>query len=101
MLLACSALSGQGIDTVWETVEEHRLALEAARVGASDAFAAKRAGQQVRWMWAMVRDRLMAALEGSEAVRAESGALEAAVAAGETTPALAAERLLRAFGIGG
>ena len=32
-------------------------------------------------------------------VRAETAALEAAVASGETTPALAAERLLRAFGV--
>ncbi len=99
-VLACSALSRQGIDQVWETVEEHRRALEMARIGDTDAFAAKRAGQQVRWMWAMVRDRLMAALERSPAVRAEAGALEAAVATGETTPALAAERLLKAFGVG-
>ena len=40
-------------------------------------------------------------LEASEAVRNETAELEAAVAAGETTPALAAERLLKAFGLGG
>ena len=99
-VLACSALVKSGIDEVWGAVEEHRRTLEAAPVDGSNAFAAKRAGQQVRWMWAMVRDRLMAALESSETVRAETAALEAAVAAGETTPALAAERLLKAFGIG-
>lgn len=100
-VLACSALAKTGIDEVWGTVEEHRRVLQAARVGDTDAFQARRASQQVRWMWAMVRDRLMAALEGSAAVRAEAGSLEAAVAAGETTPALAAERLLEAFGVGG
>lgn len=100
-VLACSALAKTGIDEVWGAVEEHRRVLQAARVGDSDAFQARRAGQQVRWMWAMVRDRLMAALEDSSAVRAEAGSLEAAVAAGETTPALAAERLLEAFGVGG
>jgi len=100
-VLACSALVKSGIDEVWGAVEEHRRTLEAATVDGSNAFEAKRAGQQVRWMWAMVRDRLMAALEASPAVKAEAGALEQAVAAGETTPALAAERLLKAFGIGG
>lgn len=100
-VLACSALAREGIEEVWGAVEEHRRVLEAASGGGSNAFEAKRAGQQVRWMWAMVRDRLMAALEDSAAVRAEAGALEAAVAGGETTPALAAERLLKAFGIGG
>jgi len=100
-VLACSALAKTGIDEVWGAVEEHRRVLAAARAGDTDAFAAKRAGQQVRWMWAMVRDRLMAALESSADVKAEAGALEAAVAAGETTPALAAERLLKAFGLGG
>jgi LAO/AO transport system kinase len=57
-VLTCSALAKQGVDTVWATVEEHRRVLQAAGDGGTDAFQAKRAGQQVRWMWAMVRDRL-------------------------------------------
>ena len=64
------------------------------------SFERKRAGQQVRWMWAMVRDRLTAALGDHPAVKAEAPELEKAVAAGDTTPTLAAERLLRAFGLG-
>jgi LAO/AO transport system kinase len=98
-VLTCSALSNTGIDTVWGTVEEHRRTLEAADAGGIDAFAAKRRGQQVRWMWAMVRDRLVTALETHPEVRAEAKSLEAAVATGETTPALAADRILKAFGL--
>jgi LAO/AO transport system kinase len=93
-VLTCSALVRQGIDDVWGTVVEHRQVLEAA-----GSFERKRAGQQVRWMWAMVRDRLTSALEGDAGVRALVPELEAAVAAGETTPAVAAERLLAAFGL--
>lgn len=96
-VLTCSALTRTGIAEVWDTVREHRQVLEAAAVDGTNAFAAKRAGQQVRWMWAMVRDRLMVALDDHPAVRAEAVALERAVASGETTPALAADRLLAVF----
>jgi LAO/AO transport system kinase len=100
-VLTCSALSKTGIDEVWDTVKDHRQTLEAAQVGDIDAFAAKRRAQQVRWMWAMVRDRLISALETHPRVRAEAPNLEAAVSSGDTTPALAAERLLEVFGLGG
>ena len=99
-VLTCSSLSKNGIDTVWDSVKDHRQTLEAATVGDTDAFSAKRQGQQVRWMWAMVRDRLISALETHPSVRAEAADLETAVASGDTTPALAAERLLKAFGLG-
>ncbi len=91
-VLTCSALIRQGIDAVWDTVREHHQILEAA-----GSFERKRADQQVRWMWAMVRDRLIGALENHPSVQEEAPALAAAVAAGETTPALAAERLLEVF----
>jgi len=93
-VLTCSALIKQGIDDVWGTVEEHRRVLEAA-----GSFERKRAGQQVRWMWAMVRDRLIGALEGHADVRDLVPELEAAVSGGETTPAVAATRILTAFGL--
>ena len=99
-VLTCSALTQSGIEEVWDTVREHRQVLESAMVDGVNAFELKRAGQQVRWMWAMVRDRLMAALDDHPAVRDAAEALETAVAKGVTTPALAAERLLEAFGIG-
>ncbi|MDF1791501.1 MAG: methylmalonyl Co-A mutase-associated GTPase MeaB [Thalassobaculaceae bacterium] len=93
-VLTCSALVKQGIDEVWGTVKEHRQALEAA-----GSFERKRAGQQVRWMWAMVRDRLIGALEGHPEVTALVPELEAAVVNGDTTPAVAATRILEAFGL--
>lgn len=97
-VLACSALTKTGIEDVWSTVREHRQTLEAADQAGANAFEARRRAQQVRWMWAMVKDRLIAALEADPNVKAEAKSLEAAVASGETTAALAAERVLDVFG---
>jgi len=57
-------------------------------------LAVKRADQQVQWMWATVRDRLMDRLRDDPAVRAEIPRLEAGVRAGELTATLAAETVL-------
>ena len=52
-VLTCSALTGAGLDEVWEAVLEHRAYLEEHH-----SLATRRAQQQEDWMWAMVEDRL-------------------------------------------
>jgi LAO/AO transport system kinase len=91
-VLLLSALEGEGLDQLWQTLEQHRAVLEA-----DDGLAAKRRSQQVGWFWQLLdsglKDRLQARL-GQELKAAES-----AVAKGETTAGLAAEQLLtRLFG---
>ena len=88
-VLACSAQTGAGLDEVWGAVTRHRDTL-----ASSGDLAAKRADQQVQWMWATVRDRLMDRLRDDPAVRAEIPRLEAGVRAGELTATLAAETVL-------
>jgi LAO/AO transport system kinase len=88
-VLACSALSGAGLAEVWSAVARHRAALEAA-----GELVSKRAHQQVEWMWASVRDRLMDRLWSDPEVRALIPGLEADVRAGDLTPTLAADTLL-------
>jgi LAO/AO transport system kinase len=88
-VLACSALSGAGLEEVWAAVTRHREALEAA-----GQLAAKRAEQQVEWMWATLRDRLMDRVWSDPEVREVVPRLEAAVRAGDLTPTLAAETVL-------
>jgi len=88
-VLACSAQTGTGLDEVWGAVTRHRDTL-----ASSGDLAAKRADQQVQWMWATVRDRLMDRLRDDPAVRAEIPRLEAGVRAGELTATLAAETVL-------
>ncbi|HEX5813530.1 MAG TPA: methylmalonyl Co-A mutase-associated GTPase MeaB, partial [Pseudonocardia sp.] len=91
-VLACSAQTGAGLDEVWAAVTRHRATLET-----SGELAAKRADQQVQWMWTTVRDRLMDRLRDDPAVRSTIPRLEAAVRAGELTASLAADAVLGAM----
>jgi LAO/AO transport system kinase len=93
-VLPCSARTGAGLDAVWEAVARHR-----ATLSADGSLARRRADQQVEWMWAMVRDRMMDRLTSDPAVREALPGLERDVRAGGLTPTLAAERLLGALGL--
>lgn len=83
-----SARENKGLDEVWATIERFSAASKA-----SGRWEAKRAEQQVRWMWAMVEERVLTEFKSSVAARARD--LESAVARGETTAAAAAAELLR------
>ena len=93
-VLACSAETGKGLDEVWAAVDRHRATLDAA-----GELAARRADQQVQWMWSTGRDRLMVRLRNDPAVRAAIPELEAAVREGALTATLAAEAVLGRMGI--
>jgi LAO/AO transport system kinase len=83
-----SAMTGAGIGDLWQKVLDHRTAMIA-----SGDFARRRREQQVKWMWAIFEGRLHAQLRAEPSVRARVKEIEAAVAAGRLSPAVAAERL--------
>ncbi len=87
-VLSYSALTGDGIDALWQAVLDHRSKLEN-----SGRLAEKRRAQQIRWMWTLIEERFRARLRGDPTVRAKLKSLEAAVAAGKTPPALAADEI--------
>jgi LAO/AO transport system kinase len=91
-VLACSARTGRGIAEIWDTVTRYREAMSE-----SGALAAQRAGQAGAWMWSEVSETLLTALRDHPKVRALLPELEARVAAGAVTPALAARTVLEAF----
>jgi LAO/AO transport system kinase len=91
-VLTCSARENTGLDTVWRHLTEHQ-----DRLAAGGELERRRRRQQVGWTWSMVRDRLLTELREHPAVREMAPALEAEVAGGTLTPALAAERILAAF----
>lgn len=91
VVLTGSALSGAGIDRLWETIARHRTALDAA--GALDR---RRADQGVRWFWSMVDEGLAQRFRADPAVAALSPQLEREVAEGRLPASAAAERLLAA-----
>ena len=89
-----SGLANEGLAELWAQIEEHR-----RRLTASGELEARRRAQQVKWMWAMIEDRLFARLRSDPAVKARLPALEAGVAAGTLAPTLAAEEVAEALGL--
>ena len=83
-----SALTGNGIEKLWQKILDHRTAMNA-----SGDFAARRRQQQVKWMWSMLEQRLMARLRADAAARSKVKKTEAEVADGRITPAIAAEQI--------
>jgi LAO/AO transport system kinase len=83
-----SALTGSGVAELWQKILDHRTAMNA-----SGEFTARRRQQQVKWMWSMLEQRLMARLRADPALRAKVKQTEALVADGRMTPALAVEQI--------
>ncbi len=92
-VIAASARTGRGIGEVWQMVQEHRAALQAA-----GELEARRRAQSRAWMWSLVEDGLRQAFRTHPKVSARIAALERDVEAQHTTPAAAARELLAAFG---
>jgi LAO/AO transport system kinase len=87
-VLTYSALTGSGIETLGQKILDHRTAMKA-----SGEFTARRQQQQVKWMWSMLEQRMMARLRADASVRAKVKRIETEVAAGRISPALAAEQM--------
>ena len=89
-----SALTGAGIAELWDTVLEHR-----ARMIKAGELEARRREQQVKWMWAMLEERMFARLKSDPILKAKLPRIEAAVAAGRMSAALAVEEIAVALGV--
>jgi LAO/AO transport system kinase len=83
-----SALTAAGIAELWQKILDHRNTMTA-----SGDFAARRREQQVKWMWSMLEQRMMARLRSDATMRAKVKKIEAEVAEGRITPGLAAEHI--------
>jgi len=83
-----SALANIGIVELWQKIIDHRTAMNA-----SGDFAHRRREQQVKWMWTMLEQRLMARLRADPAIRAKVKLIEKDVADARLTPAVAAEQI--------
>jgi LAO/AO transport system kinase len=89
-VLTMSALEGTGLGELWDTVGRHRQVLTEA-----GEFDARRRAQQVDWTWQMVRDTVLDRVLSNPAVRKMRGEVERRVLAGELTPAMAAQQILK------
>ena len=90
-VVTCSGLTGTGVDDVWQRVAAHREHL------GTDGLAHKRAGQQLEFTWALVRDELDQRLRSSPGVAAVRDDVRRAVLSGELPAPVAADRLLAAY----
>ena len=91
-VLCASALTGAGVDAVWETVLDHRRALEA-----EGELQARRREQARAWLWSLVDEGLMRAFRADPQVAARIPELERAVEGQTLTPDAAARELLERF----
>lgn len=89
-VITCSGLTGDSLEVLWDHVVTHRRLMSA-----SGELHARRADQRVRWMRAMLTERMRARLAAdAQDLLTE---LEAQVRADELTPTAAVDRLMAAF----
>ena len=91
-VLTCSALNGDGIGEVWQTVLKHRDTLEK-----TGERLAKRMRQDQSWFWSEVQAGLIDALRSDAKSRELMKDLEQKIKAGEILPPEAARQLIRYF----
>jgi LAO/AO transport system kinase len=89
-----SALTGEGIAQLWAKILDHR-----RRLNEAGEFVSRRREQQVKWMWAMLEERMNAALRSHPALKSKLAKLETAVAEGRVSAAVAADEIASALRI--
>jgi len=87
-----SGLKNMGLDALWSDVEKHH-----ALMDKSGALQTRRADQMVRWMWSMLKDRLISDFVNHAEIAKRLPGLEQQVRDETLTPALAVTRLLSLF----
>jgi LAO/AO transport system kinase len=86
-----SGLANQGVAEMWAEIERHRAVL-----GASGELARKRERQRIKWMRALLEERLLRRVLDNAAVKASLARIECEVASGALAPEAAVERILAA-----
>ncbi len=88
-VITISGLKNQGLDALWDEIQRHRTVLSG-----TGEFDARRKSQRVRWMWAMLEERVMTRFRQNDAVKVRLSDLEAQVSDGRLTPVMAVRELL-------
>jgi LAO/AO transport system kinase len=89
-VLTCSALLGEGIATLWDSVTEFRDAV-------APELSGLRAAQSREWMWSEVTESLLDALRADRGVAELARRLETEVGKGLAPPTTAARAIVAAF----
>ncbi len=87
-----SGFTGAGLPELWAAIETHRKKTET-----SGSRAKRRAGQQVRWLDALIQDGLAEGFDRQPEISARLNAVRQGVAAGRIPASTAADELLALF----
>lgn len=90
-VLTCSAMTGDGLDDLWQAVLDHRGELEGA------GLTERRRRQQQQWLWALVEGQLLDSLHASRRVREIRDRIEAGVGDGTISAIEGADDILSAL----
>jgi LAO/AO transport system kinase len=93
-VVTASGATGDGLDRIWELIEDHHRLLSAA-----GAFDERRRHQLLRWTWSMVDEGLLAAVREHPEIATALPRLERDVLEGRMTPTIVAQTILRLFGL--
>jgi LAO/AO transport system kinase len=93
-VLLVSGLAETGLTELWGKIVEHRRVLDGA-----GELAAKRRRQDLKWMWALVEDRIRSRLRSDPALRERVPAIEAQLGRGALSPAAAADEIAAMLGL--
>ncbi|MCE5231462.1 methylmalonyl Co-A mutase-associated GTPase MeaB [bacterium] len=91
-VVTCSGQSGAGLGELWQKIELHHQTLTD-----SGELADRRRRQGVRWMWQLVEDQVLDALQTDKAIATLAPDMEKQVREGRLPPPEAARRLLEHF----
>ena len=92
LVLTCSGQTGDGIDEVWQAVEDYQ-----SKMQASGYFDEQRQRQARHWMYQTIEQRLQDDFFSNADVQAERDEIEDAVLDGELSSFAAAEKLLSMY----
>jgi LAO/AO transport system kinase len=93
-VITVSGLTGQGLDDLWAKALDCR-----ARLQATGELQAKRRGQDAKWMWALVHERIHDRLARDPALKDRVPAIERALAAGTLSPTAGADEIASLLGL--
>lgn len=91
-VLTCSALHNQGVDAVWQAVQDY-----AAAMKSSGQWEKRRHMQARAWMWKDIQESLLERFKSHPATAERLRKLEAQVMASQLSPADAAQTLIEAY----
>jgi LAO/AO transport system kinase len=93
-VLTISGLTGDGLGDLWAKILDHR-----SRMEATGELAGRRRAQDLKWMWALVHERLREKLATDPAIRERLPEIERQVGAGGMAPNAAADLIAELLGL--